>query len=613
LPGKTTIVDEMINEKKPSEKTIRLLQSIALASALLAFVLCILISVNYFQVKSSDPLNSPVMKSLIEKFKSNPEDEQLKAEIRELDLLARKAFFTNKWQIRTGGYLLLFSVLVVIICLKTAELMTPKIPSVPGATTGNFWDLRTINRKWVAYSGIFLVCISLLFALLTHNKLGETLELTSKSEGTTTDSTGLKSNNEQAISDSASITDSDSVAGLDSTAVAIQSMDGFPTQQEINGNSPSFRGPGGNGTVFQHGFPTNWDGRSGKNIKWKTQIPLPGYNSPIVWKDKIFLSGASATKREVYCFDINSGKLLWNSAVEKIPGSSTTAPKVDGETGFAAPTLTTDGRRVYAIFANGDLVALDFNGKQVWAKNLGLPKNHYGHSSSLLMFHDLLIVQYDQSGNTQVMAFAGKTGEQVWKTSRDVKISWSSPILVYTGKQPELMLVAEPFVISYNPATGKELWRFNCISGEVGPSLAYADGVVYSVNDYSKLAAVQVGASPKLLWESDEYLSDIPSPVASSKYLFLPTSYGMMVCYDAKTGEKYWEKDFAASTYASPMLADGNIYQMDKKGVMRIFKADKTYTSLNEPPLGEGSVCTPAFVSGNIIIRGEKNLYCIGK
>jgi len=602
----------MINVKTPPQNTIRLLHSIAFAAAMLAFVICILVSVNYFQVKSSDPLNSPVMKSLIEKFKSNPDDEQLKAEIRELDLLARKAFFTNQWQIRTGGYLLLFSVLVVIICLKTAELMTAKIPVVPDPTTDNFWDLRKINRKWVAYSGIFLVCVSLLFAFLTHNELGKTLNLTAKSAGAAADSTLTQVENQIAKTDSTSITDSTSLNSQDSTTLT-QSMDGYPTQQEINANSPSFRGPGGNGIVFQRGFPTSWNGSSGKNIKWKTAIPLTGYNSPIVWNDKIFLSGASATKREVYCFDLNSGKLLWQTVVDKIPGSSATAPKVNGETGFAAPTLTTDGRRVYAIFANGDLIALDFEGKKVWAKNLGLPKNHYGHSSSLIMYRDLLIVQYDQSGNTNVMAFAGKTGEQVWKTSRDVKITWASPILVNTGKQMEVMLVAEPFVISYNPATGKELWRFNCISGEVGPSLAYADGVVYSVNDYSKLAAVQIGASPKLLWESDEYLSDIPSPVATSKYVFLPTSYGMMLCYDAKTGEKYWEKDFGTPTYASTMLVDGNVWQMDKKGIMHIFKADKTYTSVSEPALGEGSVCTPAFVGGKIIIRGDKNLYCIGK
>jgi len=507
---------------------------------------------------------------------------------------------------------LLFSVLIVIICLKTVELMTAKIPDIPGSTTSNFWDSRKINRRWVAYSGLFLVGISLLFAFLTHHELGNSLEIVSKTSGSGSEAPQPKAADQQVVSDRASASDSKSSVGQDSSALT-QSMDGFPTQQEINANSPAFRGPGSIGNILQHGFPTSWNGSNGKNIKWKTAIPLSGYNSPVVWNDKIFLSGANAAKREVYCFDLNTGKILWQTVVDKIPGSAATVPKVNGETGFAAPTLTTDGRRVYAIFANGDLIALDFEGKKIWSKSLGLPKNHYGHSSSLVMYHDLLIVQYDQSGNTKVMAFASKTGEQVWKTSRDVKISWSSPILVNTGKQLELMLVAEPYIISYNPASGKELWRFNCITGEVGPSLAYADGVVFSVNDYSKLAAVQVGATPKQLWESDEYLSDIPSPVATAKYLFLPTSYGMMVCYDAKNGTKYWEHDFTTPCYASPIIADGNVFQMDKKGIMHVFKADKTYTSLNESPLGEGSSCTPAFVSGKIIIRGDKNLYCIGK
>jgi len=602
----------MMTKKKPLEKNIRLLQSIALAGSMLAFVMCILLTINYFQVKSSDPLNSPVMKNLIEKFKNNPDDEQLKAEIRQLDLLARKAFFTSQWQIRTGGYILLFSVLIIVICLKTIELLTAKIPESPQTATGNFWDLQKINRKWVAYCGIFLVGISLLFAFFTHNELGKTLDLSAKSSGSASDSTERgNSVNPLVAVDSAARADRSSIV-QDSSSLT-QSMDGFPSQQEINNNSAAFRGPGSLGIVYQHGFPTSWNGNSGKNIRWKTAVPLPGYNSPVVWNDKIFLSGANATKREVYCFDLNTGKILWQTVVEKIQGSSSSTPKVNNETGFAAPTVTTDGRRVYAIFANGDLIALDFEGKKVWAKNLGLPRNHYGHSSSLVMYRDLLIVQYDQSGNANVIALAGKTGEQVWKTSRDVKISWSSPVVVNTGKQAEIMLVAEPYIISYNPANGKELWRVSCISGEVGPSLAYADGVVYSVNDYSKLSAVLTGNSPKILWESDEYLSDIPSPVATAKLLFLPTSYGMMVCYDAKTGTKYWEKDFAAPTYASPMLADGNIFQMDKKGVMHIFKADQTYTTISESPLGEGSVCTPAFVNGKIIIRGDKNLYCIGK
>ncbi|MEI7981109.1 MAG: PQQ-binding-like beta-propeller repeat protein, partial [Bacteroidota bacterium] len=406
---------------------------------------------------------------------------------------------------------------------------------------------------------------------------------------------------------------SEPAIGDSSAATDAKLLDGYPTWAEIIRNYPSFRGPGGNGIVYQKNIPTNWDGNSGKNIKWKTTVPLPGYNSPIVWNDRVFLSGASETKREVYSFDAFTGKILWTAVVGKISGSPEKAPVVNKETGQAAPTLATDGRRVYAIFANGDLAAFDFDGNTAWSRNLGLPANHYGHSSSLMMYHDLLIVQYDQRGAASIMAFAGKTGEPVWKTSRNVKVSWSSPVVVNTGKQLQVLLAAEPFVAGYDPASGKELWKFDCIGGEVGPSVAYADGIVFSVNDYSKLSAVQIGETPKLLWENTEYLSDVPSPVATDKLLFLLTSYGAAVCYDAKTGNKYWEHEFENTTYASPILAEGKIFALDKLGIMHIFKAEKEFSLVGEPKLGEGSVCTPAMVNGRIFIRGDKNLYCIGR
>jgi len=99
----------------------------------------------------------------------------------------------------------------------------------------------------------------------------------------------------------------------------------------------------------------------------------------------------------------------------------------------------------------------------------------------------------------------------------------------------------------------------------------------------------------------------------AEKYLFLVTSYGVVVCYDAKTGSKYWIKEFGNTIYSSPVLAEGKIYLMNSKGTMYIFTADKTFSLIGEPQLGEGSFCTPAFFEGGIVIRGDKNLYCISK
>jgi outer membrane protein assembly factor BamB len=590
------------------------LRYIAGASAIFALILCVLIVVNFIQIKRSDPLNSQVMKVLVERMHANPQDEQLRQDIREIDLLSRKAFFTSQWQVRMGGYLLFFSLLVAVICIKTIELLHKSMPEVPSNIKSDLWITGSARRSWVAYTGIAIVIGAALLVFLTHRELGKALDAAVQQRENPGDiesgNTGMKEPVNQGVKDK----NADSTLKSDTaTNAAQQSLDGYPSAQELVKNFPSFRGNGGNGIAGQKNIPVNWDGKSGKNIKWKTEVPLPGYNSPIIWNDRVFLTGASSTKREVYCFDINSGKLLWRKSVDKIPGSSSQEPKILKETGFSAPTMTTDGRRVYAIFANGDLIALDLDGNQQWAKNLGMPQNHYGHSSSLIMYRDMLIIQYDQRGSGMVTALSGKTGEPVWQTSRNVKISWASPVIVNTGKRTELILAADPMVVSYNPADGKELWEMKCISGEVGPSVAYSDGVVYSVNDYSKLAAIEIGDPPKLLWESSEYLSDIPSPLAAGKYLILTTSYGTVVCYDGKTGTKYWEQDLETPVFASPMLVEGNVFLLDKMGVMRIFPPDQKYNVISQSSLGEGSSCTPAFADGKIIIRGDKNLFCIGK
>ena len=590
-----------------SSTTQRILRQIALAAGLFALVISVMVTVNYFQLKRSDPLNAPSMKVLLERLNNNPEDEKVRAEIRELDLLARRAFFTSQWQIRTGGLLLLICLLIVVACLKAIEILSVNLPVKPGEGKTAFWDDQLLNRRWIAIAGIALVIGGLVFAALSQDHLGKYLErapLAKSPPGSPGSPVSIEKGDLSTLA-------TDSVISADS--LITNEIAAFPDQKEINSNFPYFRGPLGSGIAFRKNIPVQWDGRSGQHIRWKAAIPLPGYNSPVVWNDKVFMSGANDKRREVYCFSVTDGRLLWNTPVEKIQGSPVQAPKVLGETGFAAPTLATDGRRVYAIFANGDLIALDMDGKKVWDKNMGIPKNHYGHSSSLILFRDLLIVQYDQTGNASVMALNATTGAIAWKTAREVKVSWSSPVLVNTGTRVELILVAEPYMISYDPSNGKEYWRIDCISGEVGPSVAYANGIAYSVNDYSKLAAVKVGSPPALLWENDEYLSDIPSPVAAGKYLLLPTSYGTMVCYDAMDGTKYWEKDYGTSTYASPIFVDGKVFQLDKKGIMHIFRPDKTYVPVAECQLGEGSVCTPAFLDGLVFIRGDKNLYCIEK
>jgi outer membrane protein assembly factor BamB len=190
--------------------------------------------------------------------------------------------------------------------------------------------------------------------------------------------------------------------------------------------------------------------------------------------------------------------------------------------------------------------------------------------------------------------------------------AWSSPILIYTGRRPEIILNANPFVGSYDPDSGRELWQVECMYGEVGPSPAYTDGLVYAANQFAQLVAIDVDTR-EILWQVYDDLPDASSPLAVDGLLYLPTSYGYLSCLDAATGELYWTHDYGGSSYSSPIYAAGRIYWMDKSGVMHIFEAGEEFVPVSDPPLGEPSWAVPAFVEGRIYIRGEQHLYAIGE
>ena len=211
------------------------------------------------------------------------------------------------------------------------------------------------------------------------------------------------------------------------------------------------------------------------------------------------------------------------------------------------------------------------------------------------------------------MALDSQTGKTIWDTKRNVKISWSSPILAEIGGKLQLVLSADPLVAGYDIETGNELWSLECIMGEVGSSPAFSDGLVYAANEYARLVAVKPGPSASVIWENDEYLPEVPSPVASEGLLFLVTNYGVVVCYDAKTGTKYWEQEFSHGFFSSPVIADKKLYISDLQWYNTHFKGSKTAELIGEPQLGERISATPAFSDGRIYIRGEENLYCIGQ
>lgn len=398
----------------------------------------------------------------------------------------------------------------------------------------------------------------------------------------------------------------------------------YPSPEEVRKNWPRFRGPEGLGISVHTNVPASWNGKTGEGVLWRARVPLKGASSPVIWGDRVFLTGADKERREVYCFGANSGKLLWQRRVENVPTGGLALPEVWDDKTYAAATPVTDGRRIYAAFANADLVCFDFEGTQVWARGLGPLKNDYGHASSLAMYRNLLLVQLDQAklkdgrSRSKLMALDAATGQTVWETRRPVPESWSTPIVISIAGRGQIITCANPWVIAYGALTGGEIWRVKCLGGNIVPSPIYADGLVYVAMEGADLVAIKPDGQgdvteTRVVWRAEGDLPSICSPLYARGLLFLLVSSGILTCWNARDGKMLWEKDVEVSVVSSPSLVGDRIYMFSDEGVAVIFKAGAEYEEIDRPELGEHCQASPAFLDGRIYVRGEQHLFCIGQ
>jgi len=401
------------------------------------------------------------------------------------------------------------------------------------------------------------------------------------------------------------------------TAIAVD----LPKAEEFNANWPRFRGPDGNGVCLVGDAPTKFDITSGENIAWSVEVPAAGFGSPVVWGNHVFLSGGDSAKCEVMCFDLASGKLQWKSTVPNAETASGAKAEAPDQSGMASSTVATDGIHVYAMFANGDLAALNFDGTIVWLKHLGIPKNPYGHATSLLTWQDQVILQFDQGEAdeklSKLYAFDGATGAIVWEQPRSAGASWATPIVIEATGKSQLITLASPFLIAYSVKDGSEIWRADCLDGEVTPSPVFAGDTLFVIHPTSKLQAIRVDGQgdvtkTHIRWIAEDGIPDITSPVSNGELVFLVDSSGMATCYDAKTGKKQWEHDFEEPCNASPSIVGNKLYLITKKGTLIVADSAREFKELARSTLGEEVLASPAFAQNKMFVRSLKHLLCLG-
>jgi outer membrane protein assembly factor BamB len=411
-------------------------------------------------------------------------------------------------------------------------------------------------------------------------------------------------------------------------------------------NWPQWRGPNGQGISTEKQLPTEWG--PDKGIAWK--LPLDsGHSSPIVWGDRAFVTSViegeaipgqkaathmlggkewvhpdsvAADRKhtfKVIGIDTKTGKVAWEQTAYE-------GPVYDArhrQSSFAAPTMITDGKMVFAYFGAEGLYAYDLNGTLAWKvvekfKTLGL-----GAGTSPVLHGDLVIIQRDEDNgeDSVVVAYDRTTGKEAWKVKRPIQASWSTPVLVNAGSRTELVTNGNEHVIAYDPATGKELWRTKGVESNAIHTPLVGKGLVIVTAGFpaKRIIALRPGDQPegkRVAWEYTKGTGYVLSNLLYGDYVYLSTDNGILTCLNASTGEVVYEggRPPKPSRFVGSAVAyNGMIAMTSEDGETFLVKAGPTFEVVRVNSIDEPVFSSAALANGRIYIRGTKHLFAIGK
>ena len=581
-------------------------------------------------LRAVDPFHAPALQSMKATLADHGEDEALRARVRELDLQIRQAYFSRQARMASGRFVLGGAVAAMLAAMALASAAKPSRWLPPRADTEP--PPRPLRDARLARAGVLVAVLAAVGALVVTAwkipapppELAFVLsdgimaaQPAPANNNTTGDAGNVGGNSPTAENSATTSTGTDSPTTTAATAPAA-------SRPVLTGRWPMFRGPDAQGISPAKNVPLAWDGPANKNIAWKTKLPLPGPSSPIVWDGRVFVSGASDDGKTLglTCLDGATGDILWNCEFPR-EGKPPEDTSIFPEAGYAAATPATDGKFVFAFFANGELVAYDFDGERKWSKTFPWPHNHYAHASSLVVLGELLLVLIDQVPPYPgvLVALDGATGKEAWRADRNTVNTWATPMLAQVKGRDLIVTVSKPDIIAYD-AQGSVVWQTPWVNRDVDSieptaSPAVADGMLVVATAYARCIAVPIDsvgdASKKIEWEISRDLPDICSLLAVGDNIIMMSDQGVLSCFSAKECDEFYTRQFPGGYRASPVFADGKIYLIDDAGLCHVIAPGKEYKELSVNPLGEPVNAIPAIIDGRLFIRGEKHLYCIAE
>ncbi|MEZ6139555.1 MAG: PQQ-binding-like beta-propeller repeat protein [Zavarzinella sp.] len=357
----------------------------------------------------------------------------------------------------------------------------------------------------------------------------------------------------------------------------------------IAGNWTAFRGTGNNISTEQQ-LPETWS--ASKNITWTADLPGYGQSSPVVWGKQVFVTAVAGEMREkgfVVGLDAATGKQQWMHEF---------TPTIQVKSGFsvsrAAPTPCVDANGVYCFFEGGNLLAFTHAGKLLWersiAKEYGEFQGGHGIGASPCQSDDRLFILIDHNGPCYLLAVDKKTGKTLWKTDRDVKMSWSSPVYTKNGTQEMVVCSSNGSVCAYDAQSGKEIWKMTGVAGNTIPSATVVDGaiVVGGSNPRGKEPAadaksnfcLEMDGKQTVRWSAKAGLASYASPLVYEGLVYYVNAVGNLTCIDLKTGKELYSERIDGPCWATPVAAEGKIFCFGKNGTTTVLKAGKEFDLL---------------------------------
>ena len=412
-------------------------------------------------------------------------------------------------------------------------------------------------------------------------------------------------------------------------------------------NWPQWRGSRGDGTSFEQNLPVQWS--STENIAWKVVLPGQGHASPVVWENRVFLVACIPGTRErvLLCLDRRNGHKLWNSKVIAAPlenmhdlnsyASGTPAP--DGELIYVA-FLEPDGSELDAAVVrarSGNLradnsgrsvspgrmvvAAFDFDGNLQWLVRPGPYVSVWGFCSNPVVFQETVILNADHDGDAYLIALDRRTGRTMWKVNRQHRIrSHSTPLFRTVNGRPHMFMSGGHEIVSYNPTDGSEHWRINGPRGRAVASLVYDGSRLLVPCGYPnrQVWAVRPDGQGNVTdthveWRIRRACPYVPSPVVVGNSFLMVSDNGVAGCYNATSGEQLW-MERVGRRYSASLISSGRlVYFLSDDGDTKIVRAGPTFDLLADNPLDEACSASPAVSNGQIFIRGDRHLFCIGR